>query len=486
MAYLANELGMLFRASDYVNMDKYLPLRHVGDALAGLVDCVSNASNVSTDDLMTELRDNSIELNTVKELAESGVSAAAARFWSACVKPPEWLDDEKMRLGQHTLMRYPVFSTMTLLVVSLAGGYSAPLIIETLLTTNYLAGGSAACPFIRAKTAQRRVFETSQLVSDVLVPNGLLPIDGIGWKTIIQVRLLHARVRYSLLKNRSWNLKKFGLPINQFDMMLTLLAFSTCVIWTLCSKFRISLSAEECESITHLWRVVGYYSGVSESNNPLSQGDRQARVFLQSIMAYMCPSPALRSGIDPRKLRPGPTMSSTEFQRALRCKIDLIRCRIDPLPVRPSSAPSHRLLWPVSNATGDLTQRLFYSMSLVPRSSWTLPYYVFVSRWLLGDAWADALELPHDPFSVRLSLHSLNINKPISTMTRYRLLMVDFFELQIMHRFRLFMFSMLGFICTLPVVGPALVVHWVDLWQWIQRFLLRNLPNPSAAQHVFY
>jgi hypothetical protein len=58
-----------------------------------------------------------------------------------------------------------------------------------------------------------------------------------GWEAALRVRILHAKVRRSLLlrgrsgaENDAWNVDKNGVPINQEDMAATLLVFSVNVL----------------------------------------------------------------------------------------------------------------------------------------------------------------------------------------------------------------------------------------------------------------
>ena len=62
--------------------------------------------------------------------------------------------------------------------------------------------------------------------------DALLP-GGIGWKTALHVRILHAKVRFAILNRKGkkkWNVRKLGVPINQEDMAATALAFSINVL----------------------------------------------------------------------------------------------------------------------------------------------------------------------------------------------------------------------------------------------------------------
>ena len=86
----------------------------------------------------------------------------------------------------------------------------------------------------------RRLNETFEMVLDSLESIEAMQVGGRGWRSILRVRLLHSSVRLRILSKstssssssngRTWRSEKDGLPINQEDMMGTLLAFSINVL----------------------------------------------------------------------------------------------------------------------------------------------------------------------------------------------------------------------------------------------------------------
>ena len=83
----------------------------------------------------------------------------------------------------------------------------------------------------------RRIRETAQMVMDVMVPGGLEP-GGRGVRATMKVRVMHAIVRHMVMNDPRAAANpsdpelraKFGLPINQEDMVYTLMTFSYVVI----------------------------------------------------------------------------------------------------------------------------------------------------------------------------------------------------------------------------------------------------------------
>ena len=107
---------------------------------------------------------------------------------------------------------------------------------------------------------------------------------GKGYITAKKVRFLHASMRYMLMQPDSfkpwgskdqpqtfaehlsqvqtpWDTEKLGVPINQEDLVYTLLTFGLVIPQGL-EKWGLPLSREQKEAFLHLWRVVGYTMGI--------------------------------------------------------------------------------------------------------------------------------------------------------------------------------------------------------------------------------
>ena len=68
------------------------------------------------------------------------------------------------------------------------------------------------------------------MVVDCLEDDNSLDVGSPGWLSCIRVRLIHSHVRAMLLSRATWDSREYGKPINQEDMMGTLLAFSVNVL----------------------------------------------------------------------------------------------------------------------------------------------------------------------------------------------------------------------------------------------------------------
>ena len=113
----------------------------------------------------------------------------------------------------------------------------------------------------------RRLNETMEMVLDCLeTPRGL-DIGQAGWKSVLRVRLLHSRVRLGILKRGQWDSTMNGMPINQEDMVATLLSFSANILKTI-QRMTGRLTPADYEAYLHLWRYVGHLIGVRDEYNP--------------------------------------------------------------------------------------------------------------------------------------------------------------------------------------------------------------------------
>ena len=107
----------------------------------------------------------------------------------------------------------------------------------------------------------RRVFETTQMVVDVMAPGGLTP-SGRGIRSAQKVRLMHAAVRHLLSHDPShpWD-PAFGVPINQEDLAGTLMSFSFLVLNGL-ERLGVELEPADRDAYFQAWMVIGQVMGV--------------------------------------------------------------------------------------------------------------------------------------------------------------------------------------------------------------------------------
>lgn len=175
-----------------------------------------------------------------------------ADFFALVDQPPPWLDRALLDEGAKTAQASGLVSFYVLRDFALMGGYARfNSMNQTLSATGTLA-----------KDAARRLGETGKWLADVAKPNGLDRF-GDGFISTIRVRMVHALVRRSVLKRNDWDVETWGLPINQVDMLATYLAFGPMAVIG-ARLFGVPIGRRESRAVIHLWRYIGWLSGVEE------------------------------------------------------------------------------------------------------------------------------------------------------------------------------------------------------------------------------
>lgn len=172
--------------------------------------------------------------------------------------PPRWADPAKIAVGQGVFHRYGPLVILLLNTFSLPTCYAAKKGVQVLARTGRLQSN-----------ARRRVTETAQLVIDVMAPGGLDPTSGTGagLRSAQKVRLMHATIRRLIAAHDpTWD-PADGTPINQEDMLGTLMSFSVATLVGL-DRLGVALSAAEVDAYMHTWNVVGALMGVREELLP--------------------------------------------------------------------------------------------------------------------------------------------------------------------------------------------------------------------------
>jgi hypothetical protein len=173
---------------------------------------------------------------------------------------PLWLDERRLERAHEVFLRGGVLGGITLGLCSLVHGYAAPAGNKPLAFSGRLK-----------ERADRRLAETGRFVTDVTAPGGLRPGAG-GWRSVLRVRLMHAQVRRLLLESGRWSFEAWSHPINQHDMLATILLFS-CVFIDGIRKLGVQVSAQEADDYQHLFRYVGELIGVESVLLPATHAE---------------------------------------------------------------------------------------------------------------------------------------------------------------------------------------------------------------------
>lgn len=210
-------------------------------------------------------------LERVKEGAARGEPALRALLEEAR-RPPPWLDRVATERGRRAAMRHAPLTFLVLLSASIVESFAAARGAKVLVRTGRLE-----------RDAKSRIYETASMVRDVLLPGALEP-GARGWEAVLRVRLLHAFVRRHVAR-KGWDTERLGVPINQSDMLHTLLLFSLVVVRGL-EAFGARLSDEEKEGHSALWRHVGHLIGVHPELLPACRADEERAYALMREVEY--------------------------------------------------------------------------------------------------------------------------------------------------------------------------------------------------------
>lgn len=201
---------------------------------------------------------------------------------------PSWVDFERCELGARVYRRVSFGGVLTLSAYSLMAGYHSAAAIKPLSFTGGLA-----------KRTPRRLAETGRYVVETSRAGGLRR-DGEGLHVAVRVRVMHAQVRRMLRASGRWD-EGWGAPINQADMAITAMEFSSMVLRG-CRALGYVFDPEESAAVMHLFRYAGDLMGVDEELLTLLDTEAAARRYEDLV----------RFTID------GPDADSLELAAALR------------------------------------------------------------------------------------------------------------------------------------------------------------------------
>jgi ER-bound oxygenase mpaB/B'/Rubber oxygenase, catalytic domain len=173
---------------------------------------------------------------------------------------PPWVDATRLRRAHEVFLRPGVLGGLTLGLRCLVFGYAAPAGNKPLALSGRLK-----------ERADRRLAETGKFVTAVTELDGLRP-GQLGWQVVLKVRLMHAEVRRLILVSGRWSHADWSAPINQHDMLATILLFSNVFIDGIRS-LGVHVSKEEADDYQHLFRWVGELIGVEPALLPTTHAE---------------------------------------------------------------------------------------------------------------------------------------------------------------------------------------------------------------------
>lgn len=173
-------------------------------------------------------------LRDIRAAALARPDSDCAAFIRQVETVPSWVDFRRMGPAVEFYSQFAPTVTATLSFASLVGSYTAAKGNKVLIRTGRLTASPEA--------VHRRLAETFEVANGVMQSGGLAPRSD-GADGVISVRLLHEMVRRLCLSppthgdsatmataRPAWDVAALGYPVNQEDMLATLLAFSIVVV----------------------------------------------------------------------------------------------------------------------------------------------------------------------------------------------------------------------------------------------------------------
>ncbi len=234
-------------------VDAVLPWLWVADPLADNVAAAMRTRPASSENFYQALEHG--------RQSAPALPAPMERFLDNVEAVPEWVDWSRINRAGTLFFRTGIAGGIVLGAKSLCYGYCSPGGNKPLIMTGRLSSSAMSM----------RLVETSRYVVETCRSGGLQRF-GRGFQLAIRVRLMHAVVRNLLQSNPAWSNERWGVPINQHDMLGTALLFSQSFVEGI-RQFGFSVSTTEAEDYLHLWRYATYLMGLDESLFPKDEAD---------------------------------------------------------------------------------------------------------------------------------------------------------------------------------------------------------------------
>ena len=255
------------------------------------------------------------------------VNPGLATFLDGQAPPPPWMDPDLVAAGQERFARWGAHVFTALYAAALPSAYACCRGVQVLGLTARLETDT-----------KRRLNETAQFHLDVMEP-GALDAGGRGCADVRHVRLMHAAVRW-LIQNDprvEWQ-PAWGTPINQEDLLETLLTF-TEIVFEVFDRTGIVYSEEDADAYLHTWSLIGHYLGIRDDLLPLTRS--QTSVLMPIVR---------RRQFGPSQ--PGPILMAALLEQGTRLAPPGLR-----------GLPAATVRYYVGDATADILD--------VPKADWT-------------------------------------------------------------------------------------------------------------------
>ncbi len=224
---------------------------------------------------------------------------------------PAWADPVRIGVAERVFMDYGVLSCVLLFCASLPECYIVPDLASVLYATGQLEYNT-----------EHRIRSTAAMIFPVMMHGGLTRPEGSGVAQVLKVRLIHATIRYLILRSEpepgpgqlgnvaplerpekptvyqalaafGWNTERDGLPCNQSELAYTLLTFGYVFLRGM-RRLGIGLSSTQEKAYLHAWNVVGHVLGIDSSLmiQTMDQGKEMLERMQAEGQAHLIPPDA--------------------------------------------------------------------------------------------------------------------------------------------------------------------------------------------------
>lgn len=184
---------------------------------------------------------------------------------------PAWVDWEIINQGQKMFCAATYGSHILSLTFTLLGGFYIPELNDILISSRYWVGKGDE----GRKDTNLRIIETWRWYSAVMREN--LKPGGKAWMEVMEIRMLHSRVR------SQWN-EGDCVAISQLHLLVMLSGFQYNYLRFSKEHLGMTFERKELEAWTMLWRYVGYCLGIQEKALVHFSDFRSSEIWWQSMV----------------------------------------------------------------------------------------------------------------------------------------------------------------------------------------------------------
>jgi hypothetical protein len=225
-------------------------LRTQGDSLAD-----EYLQKLVADNEIVNVRKVFAEMDSNNEIPPASTFPLLNEFFTVTNSLPPTVDIRRINRGETVFQKNAFTGALVLLTKSLPEGYAAPNLSIIL----NLSGDLRTHPY-------KRLLSTLQTVVNVSTFHGFQP-GGRAVITAQKLRLLHAGIRHVTRRYRPAFESQYGVPVNQEDMLGTVMGFSFLVIEGM-RTLDIGLTRTEEEDFFYVWRIFSLMMGIHPPGKP--------------------------------------------------------------------------------------------------------------------------------------------------------------------------------------------------------------------------